>query len=622
MENLNMSQEDRFRRLIEKMPEYCIFYAHDANGVYKYINPGGTKLCGYTIEEFSFHYTDIYTKNPINQKAIEHTNLSLKGIVQPPYEVELYHKNGSILRLETLEFPVFDKEGNVIAVEGIARDITEQKRMEEELVRAKEEAEKANNEMSAFLATMTHELRTPLNAVVNLVDLASHNSKDLQVKKYLEMVRETSAHLIKIINNVLDFSRIESNQLTLEKIDFNIREEIQLILDLFSMQFQEKRIQIKTNFEKDVPEYIQGDSIRLKQILINIINNAIKFSDKGTIYIDVAVYEKKSEDLTLIFSIKDEGIGIEKEKQKDIFNSFYQADSSFARKYGGTGLGLSICRHLLEMMGGEIWVESDPGKGSIFRFTLITGIGNKENILSVEPGNTEHFYSIEQSNIKILLVDDNAINIKVAESFLGNLGYTVNTAQNGKEALSKLAAGKYDIVLMDIEMPEQDGIETTRKIRSGLYGTLNKKIPVIALSAHGTEEIKIKCEEAGINGHLIKPINFRNVNLLIRKMCKMKNDFSPESNEKLPEESVMESLKNEAVENIRTQSLKLQDAFLSGDRSVMKEILHDIKGVALYFDYDDIKDITSKMYNDITEMKKEQIIEFLDRINKEINKII
>ena len=381
-------------------------------------------------------------------------------------------------------------------------DITERRVVEDRLKHAREEAEKANKSKSEFLANMSHEIRTPLNGVLGLTELVLKTNLDEKQRDYLEKARTSSKALLHIINDLLDYSKMEAGKLDLENRVFWLESVMSNIRDLFEYQANKKGLSL--NIAGDYKLTLVGDALRLTQILTNIVGNAIKFTDKGSIDIKVELVHEDKYYKKLKFSIKDSGKGMSKEVQENLFKKFTQADSSITRQYGGTGLGLSISKHLVQLMSGEISVESKEAEGSTFFFSVAfkKATDKKKNTLIVK-SETPKFNTDLIKSARILLVEDNKINQTVAIGVLENLNLTVEVANNGKEAVEMIEAGnKYDLILMDLQMPIMDGFEASKHIKK-----INKNIPIVALSAAVMQEDIVKASEAEMSAHLAKPIN-------------------------------------------------------------------------------------------------------------------
>lgn len=386
------------------------------------------------------------------------------------------------------------------------------KELEEEKVRA-ENSERAKEQ---FLANMSHEIRTPLNAIVGLTRLLLEKDPKPDQLKYLNSIKHSSDNLLVIINDILDLSKIEAGKINFEKIDFNIKEQLETVLTTFRLNAEEKSIGLEYHIDDDVPAVIVGDPYRLNQIIMNLTSNAIKFTEKGGITIRVSCVEKTEHNALLQFNVIDTGIGIAADKLDYIFNIFTQETSSTTRRFGGTGLGLSISKRLVELQHGTISVASEPGKGSDFSFTIRFGISDKSADHLTPKG--KPVVSEKLANLKILLAEDNEFNQMVAVDTLEELieNVTVDIAKNGKEAVDKIIANKYDVVLMDIQMPEMDGYEATRLIRSNSDASINA-IPIIAMTASVIKAEVDKCYESGMNAFVGKPFTTEE---LIEKISK------------------------------------------------------------------------------------------------------
>ncbi|MDR2175940.1 MAG: response regulator [Synergistaceae bacterium] len=544
--------------IVEKSPQFICCLSMD--GTFEYVNEGASRMSGYSDEEllesgagliFGKDVRDqmekkfgfAFKKNALDRFLMgmqfraggqeekeekeenkreeneENKENGAKGGEEPAFVVPMRAKGGKMRQLQLSVFPLGKDCAGAIGI-----DVTEQIRLQKELLKAKEQAEHSNAAKSEFLSRMSHEIRTPMNAIIGMMNIG-RAAREIERKDYcLEKIDEASTHLLGVINDILDMSKIEAGKFGVSLTEFDMKKMLRRVTDVVGFRMEEKKLRFSVNLSEDLPAFIVSDDQHLAQVLANLLSNAVKFTPEGgSITLSARPSapspDEDAESLTLEFAVADTGIGISPENQAKLFQSFEQADGGISRKYGGTGLGLAISKRIVELLGGKIWVESEEGKGSsfIFRVEVLRG-ENRESCGGLSPGAdiSPNPPEAGAADLKdrfkgrnILLAEDIEINREIVVSLLEETGVVIDGAENGRKALEAFRDNpwKYDMIFMDIHMPEMDGYEATRGIRA-LDVPRAKDIPIVAMTANVFREDIERCLAAGMNDHLGKPVDF------------------------------------------------------------------------------------------------------------------
>jgi PAS domain S-box-containing protein len=465
-------------------------------------NHGAERLFGYTAEEAIGQSITILFE--ANRHAAHLTTLQK---IRRQEHIERFEsvrvgKGGVPIDVSVILSPIRDPLGRLQGVSAIYRDITASKRADAELVKAKEAAEAASRAKSTFLATMSHEIRTPMNGILGMTELVLDSDLTAEQRNNLELVHLSAESLLTVINDILDFSKIEAGKLEFESIPFDLRDRLGEIMQTLGFRAHQKGLELIYDVHPDVPVALSGDPGRLRQILINLVGNAIKFTEQGQILVKVELQSVSAETALVQFSVRDTGVGIPVEQQEKIFESFSQADQSMTRKYGGTGLGLTICSRLVEMMGGKIWVVSEPGRGSTFHFTAQLGV---QPMISEQ---AEPIHPILLRDLPVLIVDDNFTNRQVLSGIVAQWGMIPTAVEGGRAALAALETAKdagrpFPLVLLDGQMPEIDGFTLAKQIQD--HPELVRTTIMMLTSADHLGDAML-CRKLGISAYLVKPV--------------------------------------------------------------------------------------------------------------------
>ena len=498
------------------------YWVIDADGNFVEVNPGYCRMMGYSHAQImKMCIADFEAVATMAQIRAQVQRIIQKGYER--FETRHRHLDGHWIELEITVTGVDNRY-----LVAFLRDIGERKAADAALREATQQAEQANRAKSEFLANMSHEIRTPMNGVLGLTEVVLDSSLEPQQREHLELVKTSAVSLLVILNDILDLSKIEAGKLGIEHVPYSPAAVMQEVTQALRARAQTKGLSLQCETDPSVPQKIQGDPVRLRQILLNLCDNAIKFTDTGSVSVRAQAELTDTGHCELMICVRDTGIGIAAEKQESIFQSFNQADTSTTRKYGGTGLGLTICSSLVALMGGRIWLESDAGQGSCFYFTVQAVVApdgqgsvigtSADPVRSLGADTTTVGAPPTDRRLQILLAEDNPINQRLTILLLERWGHDVTLAQDGIEAVALFGQRDWNLVLMDMQMPNMDGLAATRAIR--VAETEGHHTPIIAMTANAMNTDRELCLEAGMDAFLSKPFEVERLRTLVNQMAR------------------------------------------------------------------------------------------------------
>ncbi|GAK61392.1 multi-sensor hybrid histidine kinase [Candidatus Vecturithrix granuli] len=644
-------ERNLLRTLINHLPDYI--YIKDTQSRFILANEASIRSLNFTCLEELIGKTDfdlfpqtLAERFYADEQAVLQSGTPL--INQEEQTIKL--STGEPLWFLTTKVAFRDSRGEIAGIVGLSRDITRQKQQEEELKQAKDQADAANRAKSEFLARMSHEIRTPMNAIIGLTHLALQTELSPKQQDYLTKIHISSHSLLGIIDDILDFSKIEAGKLSLEAVNFDLEEVLHDVADVLGIKAEEKGLDLRFSIADDVPPVLVGDPLRLKQILMNLTSNALKFTEHGSITIHVELVSKRAAKVVLRFVVRDTGIGISPQQRQELFQPFTQADGSITRRYGGTGLGLSISKGLVEMMEGTIKVESQPGQGSLFSFTAtFSHYPEQQTLFRLTPEHDEPERLNMLSGLRVLVVEDNEINQQVAKELLETRGMIVTIANTGQEAVQWVRDAEFDFILMDIEMPDMDGYEATQRIRelaASLPAKTLQQIPIIAMTAHALTGDRKKSLEAGMNDHLIKPMDPEQLYAMLFKWIEpaqrarseltsvQPRTISVQNSEKFPRLPGLDpasglarvgqnqNLYCDLLDKFQTtythKSKEIQALLEQGDLEKAAQMIHGLKGVAGNLGAHDVFRIAQQLETSIKQGGREQYIRLAENLTQAI----
>ena len=602
--NKKLSDNERkFRDLVEQSPDWI--WETDLNGNFVYSNPRAKELTGYSLEDILGNSLFSFMVPDEAGKQLEYlADIAARRIPFCQKEGTILHKNGHPLIFESNGRPVLNEQGQLKGYRGISRDITERKRTENELIQAKEKAEQANLAKSRFLSRMSHEIRNPMNVILGSTDILASTDLSPTQKEWTDMVRDSAESLLGMINDVLDYSEVEAGKLTLKKSKFDIKREVETAVSLLDDQAREKNLQLSFKSEGNIPRTLIGDPDRLQQVVSKVVANAIKFTEKGKVTVTLKPAETKMYRVKnnrregdqgvfpITISIQDEGIGISPERVDALFQGFYHENGNIYNESEGPGLGLALSKNIVELMGGTMRVKSTLNKGSTVYSTIPFTLPDDAENLSKEPKTEKAVIRKKPGrgsrNLEILLVEDKPMNQKLTAHILEANGHRVAIAENGREALEQYRAKYFDLILMDIHIPEIDGLEATIQIHSAEQ-EMNRRTPIIALTAYDTKEDRDRFLQGGMDYCVTKPINSDKLINALEEV--MGNNIDKQVKQDIPRDDIREMLhrmegNTELLEELLEMFLldyheemaAIKESLEKGDTKALAVAVHGLKG--------------------------------------------
>ncbi|MBI2801060.1 MAG: PAS domain S-box protein [Gammaproteobacteria bacterium] len=564
----------------------------DPSGIITDVNKQMEALTGCTRDELIGAPFKGYFTDPERAEAGIKLVLSAKKVTD--YELTACARDGKQTVVSYNATTFYDRGRTLQGVFAAARDVTERKRVEAELQQAKAMAETASQTKSDFLASMSHEIRTPMNAIVGIADLLAKTPLSAEQTKYVQIFRRAGDNLLNLINDILDLSKVEASQLELERTGFSLKDLLEKVTEMLALRAQEKGLSLVCEIAPNVPTELIGDPNRLRQVALNLLGNAIKFTDSGEVALRVTADADSAVPGALRFTITDTGIGIAAEKVSAVFERFTQADSSTTRRYGGSGLGLTISKRLVELMGGRIWVESRVNEGSAFSFTVPLEVWAGAPRWAPSPAGIGAESPL--SALKVLLVEDSPDNRTITTAYLRETPYQVDIAENGAIACDMFRAGHYDLILMDRQMPVMDGLTATRTIRQWERANQRRATPIIALTASGMKGDQEQCLAAGCTAYLTKPIKEEE---LLRAIKQHSTFVPPPSKDAIGRNGTIliradpkfADLIPAFLHNRRQDVVTMRDALERGDFATVESLGHGMKGAGTSYGFQGITDI-------------------------------